>query len=186
VTCDDCKRSHPTVTYGKAASRHLCYRCYQLTGPPTTEESALPQSAVPDTSSLVPSLTTHQEEPEVEQLLRMSARGELPPRDVQLRDLPDSATMPMRKVARFFQLVAGLRAAAGDERPVPFACGWVAEKTGLPKPTVHRALRQLEAAGVLKHDGTLPARGLKRRTHLWRAVESAEGELIQFPQRRTA
>jgi hypothetical protein len=106
------------------------------------------------------------EEPEVEGLLRAVVERRLVPVPVELPALPEWATPAMRDVAGFFELVRGVRIWAGDGRDVPFACGWVAEKLGRPKKTVHRALRQLEACGVLEKAGSLPGRG-KRGTQLW-------------------
>jgi hypothetical protein len=74
----------------------------------------------------------------------------------------------MRAVADFFVLVRGVRLWAGDDREVPFACGWVARKLGLSKVTVWRALEQLSASGVLVEAGHLSGRG-KRGTRLWAA-----------------
>jgi hypothetical protein len=129
-------------------------------------------AVLPRTSYLVPSVTFEQEvegsggEPEVEWLLREAAEGRLEPLPVELPSLPDGATQTMREVAAFFALVRGVRLWAGDGRDVPFACGWVAGKLGRPKKTVHRALRQLEACGVLVRGASLPPRG-RRGTQLW-------------------
>jgi hypothetical protein len=98
--------------------------------------------------------------------LDLAAANRLEPKHVELPQLPDDATETMREVAAFFARVHGVRLYAGMDPEVPFACGWVGCKIGRPKPTVHCALRQLEAAGVLRHVGSLPGR-MKRGTHLW-------------------
>ncbi|HWK27502.1 MAG TPA: hypothetical protein VNS09_13120, partial [Solirubrobacter sp.] len=49
----------------------------------------------------------------------------------------------------------------------PIACGWVARHVGLPKKTVHRALRSLVDAGVIQWAGQMPGRGGKRGTFLY-------------------
>jgi hypothetical protein len=107
---------------------------------------------------------TEDEAPEVEQLLDLHAAGRLEPIPVELPPLPDGATATMREVYEFFKLVHGLRLEACDHRDVPFACGWVADKLGLSKKSVHRVLAQLDAAGVLRQTGSLPGRGSAART----------------------
>ncbi|HUR86943.1 MAG TPA: hypothetical protein VMY78_16540 [Solirubrobacteraceae bacterium] len=69
-------------------------------------------------------------------------------------------------MAEFYALLLGLRLWAGDARDVPFACGWVAHKLGLPQITVWRALQTLKAARVLEQVGELPRPG-KRAAHLY-------------------
>jgi hypothetical protein len=96
-------------------------------------------------------------------LLNEYAASHIEPVLVELPPLTDGATRPMRDMAAFFALVHGLRLWACDERPVPFACGWVASKLGLPKQTVWRVRGALVEAGVLVHAGMLPGRG-KRGT----------------------
>jgi hypothetical protein len=80
--------------------------------------------------------------------------------------VPEGSSDAMRTVAEFYALVRAVRVWAGDDRPVPFACGWVGEKTGIPKRTVARALHQLRDAGALELVGAMPGRGA-RGTHLY-------------------
>jgi hypothetical protein len=101
---------------------------------------------------------------------------------VELPPLPEDATQDMRRVAEFYRLVRGLRLGAGDDRPVPFACGWVAGHLGIPKITVWRALQRLAACGVLVQSDTLPGRG-KRGTHVW---EPVTGEVVELRSVREA
>jgi hypothetical protein len=96
--------------------------------------------------------------------------GKLEPVPVELQPLPESATDAVRVIVEFFKLVDGVRRFAGMPPEVPFSCRWVAAKVDLPKSTVNRALRDLEAAGVLTRAGSLPGRGGKRGTHLWAPV----------------
>ena len=49
------------------------------------------------------------------------------------------------------RLFALLEVIAGKDRP--FTLQALAEETGLPKPTIHRMLAQLESAGILQRDG---------------------------------
>ena len=124
------------------------------------------------TSSLVPSNSapsntdersspsnTFGETPEVEALLSAHEAGRgLPPVEVKLSPLPPSRSALLAEVADLYVRVRGLRLAYGDERPVPFAAGWIARKLGLEKQTAYRLRRQLVAAGVLVKAGTLPGR----------------------------
>jgi hypothetical protein len=141
------------------------------------EELGLAKKGV--SKPLVPSLKetskAEDEKAEVEELLKLYEAKELEPFHVDLPPLPDDATDTMRKVAGFYRVVLGLRLGEdmrskdGEWGPadVPFACGWVGKKIGRPKPSVHRALRQLEAAGVLRRVGSLPGRPDRRGTHVW-------------------
>lgn len=85
---------------------------------------------------------------------------------VALPSLPEPVSLVVARVAEFYALVRGLRLSMEDDRPVPFACGWVAEKIGVRKVAVWRARNRLVEAGVLVHAGTLPGRG-KRGTDLF-------------------
>jgi hypothetical protein len=131
--------------------------------------------------SLVP-CATQDEEPEVEHLLRLHEAAELDALPVLLPELPDSASMPMRRVAELYALVRGLRLAAGDDRDVPFAGRWVAAKVRLPHRTVARALRDLVAHGVLVSTGSMPGRG-SRGTSLF---APGEGNVVSLTERRQA
>lgn len=104
--------------------------------------------------------------PEVEDLLALCKLGKFEPVVVELREVPDGAPEVVHRVSAFFGLIAGLRLAAGDDRPVPFACGWVGEHLDVPKLTVWRSRKRLIELGVLEHVGALPGRG-KRGTDLF-------------------
>jgi IclR helix-turn-helix domain len=88
----------------------------------------------------------------------------------------------MRRVAGFFARLHGCRRWAGDGRDVLFTERWVSRKVGLPKATVHRALSQLEACGVLVRGETLPSREGKRRAQLW-APGLREGAAVGVERR---
>lgn len=103
-------------------------------GPPPTSDSSSSHSEAP---------------PLVEWRLRKDAHHDL--------DLPAS----VQGVAGFFAKVYSLRLEGGDERPVPFACEWVANHLGMSRMTVWRALRILEAEGLIKKMDPLPGRGKK-------------------------
>jgi hypothetical protein len=95
----------------------------------------------------------------VEWLLAEHYAGRLEPVPVPLPPLPPSHSPIVPRVRDFYTLVRGLRLRVDDDRPVPFACGWVADKLGVPKITAWRALRTLTEAGVLVSKGQLPGRG---------------------------
>jgi hypothetical protein len=128
--------------------------------------SSTPSSlVVPSSSSLVPSCVDA-DLAEVEHLLRDHAAGRVAPVRVPLAALPEGAWPAAETVREDFALVHGLRLWAGDERPVPYACGWAAARLKCHKATVWRALGQLVDAGVLESAGELPGRG-KRGTRLY-------------------
>jgi len=58
---------------------------------------------------------------------------------------PDGADTPAMRLFALLEVVA-----AKDQ---PYTLQGLVEATGLPKPTVHRMLQQLEAAGLLRRDG---------------------------------
>ncbi|MBI1625150.1 IclR family transcriptional regulator [Comamonas suwonensis] len=66
------------------------------------------------------------------------------------------------------RLFALLEAAA--QKSVPFSLQTMVEETGLPKPTMHRMLSQLESAGILQRDGNGRHYGTGQR--LMRLAES--------------
>ena len=122
-----------------------------------------PSSLVPRPSSLVSPLD---EGPEVEWLLAEHAAGRIQPLPVDLPLLPDHLSPVAEEVARFYACVRGLRLWAGDDRPVPLACGWLAAKLDIPKKTAWRARKALVDAGVLEPADPLPGRG-KRGTAVY-------------------
>ncbi len=93
--------------------------------------------------------------PEVEELLEQYRAGTLSPVRVELPPLPPSASEPMRQVADFYALVAGLRRAVCDERDVPFAGRWVARHTGLPERSAFRVIIALAGSGIIERTGRL-------------------------------
>ena len=103
----------------------------------------------------------------MEWLLQEHQAGRRQPEKVSLP--PTAPLSPkVQAVADFYALVRGLRlgSAVPDTRPVPFGCEWVGGHLGMSKVTVSRALRTLEAAGVLKRVGHLPGRD-KPGVHTW-------------------
>jgi len=135
-------------------------------------EGAVVQTSPPllsaGSSSVIGHRSTADEEPEVEWLLREADAGRLEGfKPTELPPLPEWATVPMRRVAELFAKVHGCRQWAGDGRDPLFVERWVSRKVGLPKTTVHRALMQLGACGVLVRGERLYSRGGKRRAQLW-------------------
>jgi hypothetical protein len=143
-----------------------------------TNSSVPPSEAKPGApGSLVPSplvshgpepddLTTTErgggpEGPEVEWLISEFAAGRLEPVSVRLPPLPPCSSPIVPRVAEFFQIVHGLRLTVLDDRPVPFACGRVADYLQVPKATAWRAINALVAARTLVPDEPLPPRGAR-------------------------
>lgn len=111
-----------------------------------------------------------QRESELRKLIRDHDRGELEPVHVRLGDLPANASPAMRKVAEDLRLLLGLRRAVDEHRPLPYSTRFCAERCGLhDQAHASRVLRQLERVGVVEVEGTLPPRGKRDGTKLYRA-----------------
>jgi hypothetical protein len=110
------------------------------------------------------------DEPELHGLVGDNKRGLLEPVDVTLGELPPAASPAMRRVARDIRLLLGLRLAVDEDRPLPYATRFCAERCGLRHHTqASRVLRQLVDAGVIVPAGAMPARGKGDGTKLYRA-----------------
>ena len=121
-----------------------------------------------------PGNTTPKEEPELLGLIRDHDRGELEPVDVPLGELPADASPAMRRVAEDIRLLIGLRLAVDEDRPLPYATRFCAERCGLRHHTqASRVLRQLVEAGVVEPAGAMPARGKGDGTKLYQAPMAA-------------
>lgn len=185
--CTGCFREGITVApRPERGERVLCDRCAPASrtqpAPPSVPQPFSKTNLVPRSSFLVPdeppcptarqgspcpidgdeppcptSSVDGDDEPEVEGLLKLYRAGRLRPVAVQLA-VPDQALPVERRVAQFFGLVHGLRLAAGDDRPVPFACRWVGAQLSLPRQTVSRTLHSLVDDGVLRKCPPLPGR----------------------------
>jgi hypothetical protein len=84
----------------------------------------------------------------VDWLLQEWRAGRVEPLPVRLPNADLDAKA--QAVADFYAVVRGLRLPVDHlPDPVLFGCGWVAGHLGMPKMTVWRALRTLEATGVL-------------------------------------
>jgi hypothetical protein len=111
---------------------------------------------------------TRVQQPELYSLLRECEEGRLLPVEVQLGALPANATADMAAVAEDVALLLGLRHAAGDTEPLPYAVRFCAQRCGWIDPRrAGRALRALCSAGVIRHVGSMPARGKKDGTKLY-------------------
>lgn len=82
--------------------------------------------------------------------------------------MPDDASIKARLVAEKMRLVMGLRARLGERRPLPFSTPFACELLGWGEDyrKASAAIRELEAAGVIRCVGELPpqsgrARGTK-------------------------
>ena len=76
----------------------------------------------------------------------------------------------MRDVAADLRLLLGLRLAVDEDRPLPYATRFCAERCGLRHHTqASRVLRKLVDAGVVELAGAMPARGKGDGTKLYQA-----------------
>ncbi len=99
-----------------------------------------------------------QEEPkELYRLLAAHHEGKLQPAAIQLGELPPGAGGVMRHVAEHMRLLMGLRAAVGDDRPLPYASS-MALRAGITtnQGTASSAIGSLVRAGVIDYVGSLP------------------------------
>jgi hypothetical protein len=93
-------------------------------------------------------------------LLSEHEAGELAPARVELGELPANASPDMRRVAEHMRLLMGLRLAAGEDRPLPYASRFAASQLGWKDyRRAARAIRKLREAGVIRDGGSLPVRG---------------------------
>ena len=198
--CEHCGTTSREVCWSEPARESLCLSChtnetrgsetrYEGLGTRDKERQARREGEAEDSSLVSPSplvsdgplvspsplVSPQGAGSEVEELLALYKRGGVEPVVVELRPVQDGAPEVVRRVAVFFALIAGLRLAAGDDRPVPFACGWVGERLDVPKLTVWRTRKRLVQLGVLEHVGALPGRG-KRGTDLFVPVSPDEAE----------
>jgi hypothetical protein len=153
-----------------ATGEMLCAICAGLAEAPEPFSVDALRCAVPQPPpSPTPTNAEARDVAEVDALLAQRAAGEIEPVPVYLPALPTDANPSMRKVAKFFALVRGLRLAVDDDRPVIFGVAWVAGHLGWTEMRVSRALQKLRApeVGVLQLVGSMPGRGGRRGTHLY-------------------
>jgi len=127
------------------------------------------------------------QKPELYELLADHEAGRLPLAEVRLGELPANATADMRRVADDMRTLMGLRLAAGEDRPLPYATTWAAERLGWGSNhrRASRAIHGLCDAGVVCFAGSLPGRG-KRGTKTYApplavtaaGVDAVEGEAV--------
>lgn len=124
-----------------------------------TKETAAPRGS---RSTSAPCGT---DQPEIYLLLEEWKAGRLDPVAVRLGELPADATEDMRRVAEHLRLLLGLRLAAGEPRPLPYAVRWAAEQLGWGRNyrRASRALLRLQEAGVIVYADSMPARGAQYR-----------------------
>jgi hypothetical protein len=85
-------------------------------------------------------------------LLAEYEAGRLDPVEIELGELPADATPDMRRVAEDMGLLMGLRLAVYDDRPLPYATMFAAERLGWGTNCgrASRAIRRLCDAGVIR------------------------------------
>lgn len=111
------------------------------------------------TSPLVStSLVSARKRPDLATLEAEWKRGEREVTRVELGEMPDSATGDMRKVAADVAFLLGLFTSDGETRPMPYSARFGAERTGLDKMRVCRALKALVDARVLSRPRLLRAK----------------------------
>lgn len=95
--------------------------------------------------------------PELHRLEEAHRRGQLQPLHVPLGEMPAYAGQVMRAMGDHIRLLIGLRRAAGDYRPLPYALS-EAVRAGVAKdkPTASRARASLVDGKVIAHVGQLP------------------------------
>jgi hypothetical protein len=116
------------------------------------------------------------QEPELYELLRDHDEGRLVPATVELGELPDGATADMRRVADHVRLLLGIRIAAGELRPLPYAARWAARELGWREDykRARRAIRMLVDTGVIRYVGELEPRGKGNGTKTYAAPLPAD------------
>lgn len=126
--------------------------------PRSTGDSDVPGCAVPGPGPGPGGIGA--EKPEIYGLIADHEAGKLTPIEVRLGELPASVTGDMRRIAHDLRTLMGLRLAVGEDRPVPYASRWAAERMGWKDHRrAARALRRLCKAGVVRYAGSMPARG---------------------------
>jgi hypothetical protein len=106
-----------------------------------------------------PGVTSADEQAELYRLLEDHAAGRLEPVPVALGKLPPNATPVQVRVAADVALCMGLRLAVDDDRPLPYATSFCADRNGLrDKWHAWRVLGQLVEAAVVRCVGAMPPR----------------------------
>jgi hypothetical protein len=125
------------------------------------------------------------EEAELRRLLVRHDEGRLKPAEVELGEMPASATGDMRRLAEDVCLLIGLRLAVGQDEPLPYATSFAIERMGWDDRTrASRAFRKLCDAEVVRHVGAMPPRaGKKHGTKMYAAplvagAGAVEGEPV--------
>ena len=122
--------------------------------------------------------------PDLHRLKRAWREKQLDPVDVPLGEMPPWAGSVMRAVAEDMQILMGLRAAAGDDRPLPYALSMaVSAGAAKDKPAASRAINALVRAGVIDYAGSLPPRGTGSGTKMYRPPAAVA---VRQPLRRAA
>jgi hypothetical protein len=112
-------------------------------------------------------------------LLARVERAELEPWDVSLATLPSRAGANVHAVADDLRLCFGTLAAEGSTAPLMYGSRWAGQRLGMDREIVSRALRSLVRADVIRHVGSLDARG--RGSEGPRLYELGEGAEVRPP-----
>jgi hypothetical protein len=97
--------------------------------------------------------------PELDELVDLQRRGELKPANIPLH-LPANLSADALAVAEDMRLLWGLFAAVGEHRPMPYSVRFSARRLGWTDHVrAHRAIRELQTAGVIRCVVSLKPRG---------------------------
>ena len=139
----------------------VCHRNFPLTGttchPCLTSHQDQDQDQGSSLREAVPGPGGSNEPTELALLVSEWQEGLRTPAEVTFGPMPARAGEIQRNVADHMRLLMGLRIAAGDERPLPYAAS-MPVKAGLApdKGTASQAIRALVRMGVVEHVGELP------------------------------
>jgi hypothetical protein len=174
-----CEREPPFNTV--ARDEQVADRAPDAAPRSTTSSTVLNASLVPVP---VPCGQGGEDRAEIYELLTEFEAGRLTPVEVPFGVVPADATDDMRRVADDMRQLMGLRLAVGEDRPLPYARKWAAQRLGWGKNhrRAGRAIKRLCDAGVIVYAGSLPARGKRdgTKTYLPAALhaEAVENESV--------
>lgn len=152
--CKICDESYPLT----GDTCHSCLTSHQDQDQDQDQDQGYPlNEAVPGPGGSNPAPGGSNEPTELALLVGEWQDGRLTPAEITLGTMPTRAGDAQRAVADHMRLLMGLRLAAGDARPLPYAAS-MAVRAGLvpDKGTASAAIRALVRMKVIAHVGELP------------------------------